>query len=48
MIPQIGLMHNALGAELSDFLKGDETAQQALDDVEAAYVTSAKEAGFLQ
>ncbi|MBY6160110.1 extracellular solute-binding protein [Mameliella alba] len=48
MIPQIGLMHNALGAELVDFLKGEESAEQALKDVEAAYVTAAKEAGFLQ
>ncbi len=48
MIPQIGLMHNALGAELADYLKGDESAEQALADVEAAYVTAAKEAGFLQ
>ncbi|WP_412550280.1 ABC transporter substrate-binding protein [Shimia sp. MIT910701] len=48
MIPQIGLMHNALGAELADFLKGDESAEQALADVEAAYITAAKEAGFLQ
>lgn len=48
MIPQIGLMHNALGAELADFLKGSESAEQALADVEAAYTTAAKEAGFLQ
>ncbi|MGP6089348.1 ABC transporter substrate-binding protein [Antarctobacter jejuensis] len=48
MIPQIGLMHNALGAELVDFLKGEESAEQALKDVEAAYTTAAKEAGFLQ
>ena len=47
MIPYIGLMHNALGAELVDFLKGAESAEQALADVEAAYVTAAKEAGFL-
>lgn len=47
MIPQIGLMHNALGAELADFLKGSESAEKALADVEAAYVTAAKEAGFL-
>ena len=47
MLPQIGLLHNALGAELSDFLKGDESAEQALMDVEAAYTTAAKEAGFL-
>ena len=48
MLPQIGLLHNALGAELSDFLKGDESAEKALADVEAAYVTAAKEAGFLK
>ncbi|MEL6523690.1 MAG: extracellular solute-binding protein [Pseudomonadota bacterium] len=48
MIPFINLLHNALGEELVDFLKGDETAEQALADVEAAYVTAAKEAGFLQ
>ena len=48
MIPQIGIMHNALGNELVDFLKGAESAEQALADVEAAYTTAAKEAGFLQ
>jgi len=48
MLPQIGLMHNALGAELTDFLQGNESAEKALADVEAAYVTAAKEAGFLQ
>ena len=48
MIPYINLMHNALGSELVDFYKGDESAEDALADVEAAYRTSAKEAGFLQ
>ncbi|MBO9446343.1 extracellular solute-binding protein [Ruegeria sp. R14_0] len=48
MIPQMGLLHAALGTELSDFIKGDESAEQALADVESAYRTSAKEAGFLQ
>jgi len=48
MIPQIGLMHNALGAELSDFISGKESAEQALADVEAAYITAAREAGFLK
>ena len=48
MIPYINLMHNALGSELVDFYKGDESAEEALADVEAAYRTSAKEAGFLQ
>jgi len=48
MIPFMGLMHSALGGELSDFLQGNESAEQALADVEAAYTAAAKEQGFLQ
>ena len=48
MIPFMGLLHTALGAELSDFLQGNESAEQALADVEAAYTTAAKEQGFLK
>jgi ABC-type glycerol-3-phosphate transport system substrate-binding protein len=48
MIPFMGLLHTALGAELSDFLQGNESAEQALADVEAAYTAAAKEQGFLQ
>lgn len=48
MIPYMGLLHTALGNELSDFLQGQESAEQALADVEAAYTTAAKEQGFLQ
>ena len=48
MLPFMGLMHSALGAELSDFMQGNESAEQALADVEAAYTAAAKEAGFLQ
>ena len=40
-------MHNALGSELVDFYKGNESAADALADVEAAYVTAAKGAGYL-
>jgi ABC-type glycerol-3-phosphate transport system substrate-binding protein len=47
MLPFMGLMHTALGAELSDFMQGKESAEQALADVEAAYVAAAKENGFL-
>ena len=47
MYPYMGAMHNALGAEISDFLKGAETAEQTLADIEAAYVLSAKEQGYL-
>jgi trehalose/maltose transport system substrate-binding protein len=48
MLPFQGLLHSALGAELSDFMQGKESAEQALADVEAAYNTAAKEKGFLQ
>ena len=47
MLPYMGLMHTALGAELSDFMQGKESAEQALADVEAAYIAAAKEKGFL-
>ena len=47
MLPYMGLMHSALGAELSDFMQGKESAEQALADVEAAYTAAAKEKGFL-
>ncbi|KNG92930.1 sugar ABC transporter substrate-binding protein [Pseudaestuariivita atlantica] len=48
MLPYMGLMHTALGAELTDFMNGSESAEQALADVEAAYTAAAKEKGFLQ
>ena len=48
MLPYMGLLHTALGNELSDFMQGKESAEQALKDVEAAYVAAAKEKGFLQ
>jgi ABC-type glycerol-3-phosphate transport system substrate-binding protein len=47
MLPFMGLLHGALGSELSDFLQGNESAEQALSDVEAAYIAAAKEKGFL-
>ena len=47
MLPQMGLMHGALGNEIVEFLQGHETAEQELKDVEAAYTTKAKEQGFL-
>lgn len=47
MLPYMGLMHTALGAELSDFMQGKESAAQALADVEAAYTTAAREKGYL-
>jgi len=47
MLPYMGLLHTALGNELADFMQGKESAEQALADVEAAYVAAAKEKGFL-
>ena len=47
MLPFMGPLHSALGSELSDFLQGKESAEQALADVEAAYNAAAKEKGFL-
>ncbi len=47
MLPFMGLMHTALGNELADFMQGKESAEQALKDVEAAYIAAAKEKGFL-
>jgi ABC-type glycerol-3-phosphate transport system substrate-binding protein len=47
MLPYMGLMHSALGAELTDFMNGSESAEQALKDIEAAYIAAAKEKGFL-
>ena len=48
MLPFMGTLHGALGAELSDFLQGNESAEQALADVEAAYTAAATEKGFLK
>ena len=48
MLPYVGLMHTALGDELAQFLQGEDSAEQALADVEAAYVAAAREQGFLQ
>lgn len=47
MLPFMGLLHTALGNELSDFMQGKESAEQALSDVEDAYRAAAKEKGFL-
>ncbi len=48
MLPYMGLMHTALGNELGDFMQGNESAEQALADVEAAYTAAAREQGYLQ
>ena len=48
MLPFMGFLHNALFAELPDYLQGSESAEQTLADVEAAYATAAREAGFVE
>ncbi|MDA9930359.1 extracellular solute-binding protein [Alphaproteobacteria bacterium] len=47
MLPFMGALHGAAGAELADFLQGNESAEQTLADIEAAYTAAAKEKGFL-
>ncbi len=47
MLPFMGLLHQAFFQELPDFLQGNESAEQTLSDVEAAYTAAAKEQGFL-
>ena len=44
----MGLMHTALGDGIADFLNGDKDASTTLADIEAAYLTAAKEAGLVQ
>ena len=48
MVPYMGALHGAAGDELAEFLQGNEDAATALADIEAAYNTAAKEAGFLK
>ena len=48
MLPYMGLLHQAFFEELPDFLQGNRSAEQTLADIEASYVTKAKEKGFLQ
>jgi maltose-binding protein MalE len=48
MLPFMGPLHTALGSEISEFLQGNESAEKALADVEAAYTAAAKEKGFLK
>ena len=47
MIPYMGILHGAIGENLSEFLQGTESAEQALSDIEDAYIAAAQEQGFL-
>ncbi|WP_171102018.1 ABC transporter substrate-binding protein [Ruegeria sp. HKCCD7255] len=43
----MGVLHSALGNGLADYLTGAKDAETTLDDIEAAYITAAKEAGLI-
>ena len=45
---QMGIMHSALGNGIADFLTGAKDAATALADIEAEYLTAAKEKGLVQ
>ena len=47
MLPYMGILHMAFSKELPDYLQGNESAKQTLADIEAAYISGAKEKGFL-
>ncbi len=44
----IGSMHSALGSGLAAYMTGDKDAATTLADIEAAYMTDAKEKGLLE
>ena len=44
----MGIMHTALGNGLSDYLNGNKDAETTLADIEAAYLTAAREAGLVE
>ncbi|WP_323772257.1 ABC transporter substrate-binding protein [Antarctobacter sp.] len=44
----MGIMHTELGNGLSAYLTGAKDAQTTLADIEAAYITAAKEAGLVE
>ncbi len=48
MKPQIGLVHSAIGANIGDFMSGKESAKDSLADAEAAYLSAAKEKGYIK
>jgi len=48
MKPQIGLVHSAIGANIGDFLSGKESAKDSLADAEAAYLSAAREKGYVK
>ena len=47
MLPHHGLLHTALGDNVADYLQGNESAEETLADIEAAYSAAAREKGFI-
>ncbi|RMD94361.1 MAG: extracellular solute-binding protein [Alphaproteobacteria bacterium] len=45
---QMGIMHTALGNGIADYLTGKKDAATTLADIEAAYITAAREAGLIK
>ena len=45
---QMGLMQTAIANNIARFLTGQNTANQALENIEADYLVSAREAGLLK
>ncbi len=44
----MGIMHTVLGNGIADYLTGAKDAETTLADIEAAYVTSARESGLIK
>lgn len=44
----MGIMHTALGNGIADYLSGSKDAATTLADIEAAYITGAKETGLIK
>lgn len=44
----MGLMHTAIGNNVSDYLTGKKDAETTLADIESSYLTAAKEAGLVK
>ena len=42
MLPFMGILHSVIGTEITEFLQGTESAEQALADVEAAYTAASR------
>ena len=47
MLPYMGLLHDAFGANMAAFMTGGKTAEQVVADALRDYRTSARQAGFL-